>query len=237
MRGIIYFLLTVNIFASNGHLKEFQNISLKIVDDNKTIIIKRYKNKKCADQHINPKSVFGGSYIGENIPKNCTKSFITTLGILQPMHLFSGVTTVGELEVLSHIKKARQKPDEYILIDTRRANWYKQMTIPTAVNLPVDEIPRDDIDDIEEDDDIAEFNKMIEILGIIKKVNYLDFSRAKSAIIFCNASWCSQSQKTILRLLNLGYPKEKLLWYRGGMQDWLINGFTVVGKDKVTTRK
>jgi rhodanese-related sulfurtransferase len=69
---------------------------------------------------------------------------------------------------------------------------------------------------------------MIDILGIIQRKSYLDFSRAKTAIIFCNGSWCSQSPKMILRLINLGYPRKKLLWYRGGMQDWVVNGFTVV---------
>jgi hypothetical protein len=40
--------------------------------------------------------------------------------------------------------------------------------------------------------------------------------------------WCDQSPRAIKGLLHLGYPAEKLLYYRGGMQDWMILGLTVV---------
>jgi hypothetical protein len=30
----------------------------------------------------------------------------------------------------------------------------------------------------------------------------------------------------IFALLKIGYPHEKLKWYRGGMQDWLGSGMT-----------
>ena len=54
--------------------------------------------------------------------------------------------------------------------------------------------------------------------------------KAKTLLLFCNGSWCSQSPNAIMSLVNLGYPLEKLLWYRGGMQDWLIYDFTVSKK-------
>jgi rhodanese-related sulfurtransferase len=68
---------------------------------------------------------------------------------------------------------------------------------------------------------------MFKLLNIKETKKKLDFSEVKSLILFCNGSWCSQSPRAIFKLLNMGYPKEKLLWYRGGLQDWLIYDFTV----------
>jgi hypothetical protein len=40
--------------------------------------------------------------------------------------------------------------------------------------------------------------------------------------------WCGQSPTNIRQLLSMGYPADKLKWYRGGMQDWQILGLTVM---------
>ncbi len=45
---------------------------------------------------------------------------------------------------------------------------------------------------------------------------------------FCNGSWCGQSPYAIKHLLKMGYPAEKLLWYRGGLQSWLMLGFNTI---------
>ena len=47
-------------------------------------------------------------------------------------------------------------------------------------------------------------------------------------LLFCNGIWCVQSRLAIEKLIKMGYPREKLLWYRGGLQDWLALGFTTV---------
>ena len=68
---------------------------------------------------------------------------------------------------------------------------------------------------------------MFEVLHINEDKKGLNFEKAPIIILFCNGSWCSQSPNAIMALMNMGYPKEKLLWYRGGLQDWLIYDFTV----------
>jgi hypothetical protein len=47
-------------------------------------------------------------------------------------------------------------------------------------------------------------------------------------VLFCNGSWCGRSPTTIKGLLGIGYPAHKLLWYRGGMQDWGSLGLTTL---------
>jgi hypothetical protein len=39
--------------------------------------------------------------------------------------------------------------------------------------------------------------------------------------------WCGQSPHAIKNLLALGYPAEKIYYYRGGMQAWQSLGLTV----------
>ena len=55
----------------------------------------------------------------------------------------------------------------------------------------------------------------------------LDFSNALDLILFSNGPWDDQASRAILNLLDAGYPPEKLRFYRGGMQDWLVLGLTV----------
>ena len=54
-----------------------------------------------------------------------------------------------------------------------------------------------------------------------------NFSAALDLALFCNGPWCYQSPRAIRNLLDVGYPADKLRYYRGGMQDWLILGLTV----------
>jgi len=47
-------------------------------------------------------------------------------------------------------------------------------------------------------------------------------------VLFCNGPWCDQSPRAIRGLRKIGYPADKLHYYRGGMQDWLIMGLTTI---------
>jgi hypothetical protein len=58
------------------------------------------------------------------------------------------------------------------------------------------------------------------------------FDGAKTLVMFCNGPWCGQSSTNIKGLLRLGYPAQKILWYRGGMQDWECLGLTTVQPGK-----
>jgi rhodanese-related sulfurtransferase len=47
-------------------------------------------------------------------------------------------------------------------------------------------------------------------------------------IFFCNGPQCGQSPIAIRALLDAGYPPGKMLYYRGGLHDWLALGLPVV---------
>ncbi len=218
MRWAILFIFLTSLLVAKVNIKSLQYSGVKAMHNGKPILIERIQNGKCLDIPITPNTLYS-SYIGKKAPNECKKTFLTTLGILQPISIDKEIKTVGELEVLDHIKKVEKEPLKYVLIDSRRVDWYEQITIPTSVNLPYNEIAYDE--DFKED-----YKRMLKILNIKKTKKGLDFSEVKSAMLFCNGSWCVQSSKAIFILIDLGYPKEKLLWYRGGLQDWLAYGMT-----------
>jgi len=219
MKVLILFLIITLLLDAKENIKSLQYSGVQATDHGKKFLIERKQNGKCLNIPITPTVLYENGYIEKEISKECKKTFLTTIGVLQPISIDKEIKTVGELEVLEHIKKAEKKSEKYILIDARKENWYKQITIPTAINLPYNEIEYDE--DFKKD-----FDYMLKILNIKKRKNSLDFSHAKTALIFCNGSWCVQSSKAIFKLIDLGYPKEKLLWYRGGLQDWLAYGLT-----------
>lgn len=195
---------------------EYANGSKEAID------IQRNIPKECLDVGIEASLIFSGNFASEKVPAVCTKNFVTTVGKVQPMIVAPGVQTVGEVEVLDFIKhKLGVFPKEYILVDARTPEWFEQRSIPGSVNIPYTDMEYDEF--VPED-----FTRTMKLLSFEKKGDSYDFSHAKTALLFCNGSWCAQSRFGIQKLLKIGYPKEKLLWYRGGMQDWLLFGFTTV---------
>lgn len=89
------------------------------------------------------------------------------------------------------------------VIDTRLPHFHRDGTIPGARSIPHDQIldRRGELDD-----------------------------RAPTAF-FCNGPQCAATPDAIHKLLDAGYPPEAILYYRGGMHDWITLGYpTVAGR-------
>jgi len=213
------------LVANEIQLLQYQDINVvhKYLDKEKQVTIQREINPKCLELGISHDTVFSGNMANRDVPKECKKTFVTTLGSIQPITA-KGIKTAGELEVLEHIIKAKKNPEKYVLIDSRRNDWFENLTIPSAVNIPYSNIIYDS--DFPED-----FEKLLKTFNIKKDGDKLDFSNAKEAILFCNGIWCVQSVKAISILNVMGYPKEKLIWYRGGIQQWISVGLTTIRGD------
>lgn len=142
---------------------------------------------------------------------------------IQPMKLASGVETIGELEIIDYLDQIQQGNKQVMVIDTRSQSWFKKGTIPGSVNIPWSSLNPDSGADSISIGEIfeAQFNA-------IELNNKWDFSKAKILILFCNGMWCESSPKSIRKLLTMGYPAEKLKWYRGGMQTWETLGLTTI---------
>ena len=51
-----------------------------------------------------------------------------------------------------------------------------------------------------------------------------EFDPQTDTILFCNGPQCAATPDAIRRLLDAGHPPERLLYYRGGIHDWVTLG-------------
>jgi rhodanese-related sulfurtransferase len=162
---------------------------------------------------------------------------------IQPIRPAPGVTTVGEAEIFEFME-TKLLDDKGVLIDARTPAWHKRGTIPGSVNIPFTVFEKD-----KDDPELIEVMKRLggyrrgevnEVVRSIEKLGFLDgdlknddwdFSNAKDLLLWCNGIWCGQSPRAIRDLLKLGYPAEKIYYYRGGMQAWQILGLTTIAGD------
>lgn len=141
---------------------------------------------------------------------------------IQPSELAPGVKTIAELEVLQLLKQIGDGDASTLVIDSRTKAWVEKGVIPGSVNIPWDTL------DIGKSDPVAVQDILENQLGARQHDGFLDFDQAKTLVLFCNGSWCGQPPTTIKGLLKIGYPAHKILWYRGGMQDWESLGLTTL---------
>lgn len=139
---------------------------------------------------------------------------------VRPISLGSGVKTVGEAELIDFVG-TKVKDGQGILVDARMPEWVEKGTIPGSVNIPFT-ILTGGIDS-------SHTKRIIKLLGAVEaKEGKWNFDNARELLLFCNGLWCGQSPRAIKSLLKIGYPAEKLFWYRGGMQAWQLLGLSTV---------
>lgn len=166
---------------------------------------------------------------------------------VNPLNIADGVATVAELEVIKFMETVMQRGNG-VLIDARTSSWHQKGTIPGSINIPfsVFEKPIDDPELAEvlerlgakERNDVHVVMRSLEKVGLFdgnEKTDAWDFSEAKQLLLWCNGPWCGQSPRAIRALLSMGYPTEKLYYYRGGMQMWQSLGLTTVMPSDVSS--
>ncbi|MDH5784406.1 MAG: rhodanese-like domain-containing protein [Chromatiales bacterium] len=176
----------------------------KVKHDGKTITVMRNQNQ---ENTINPDF----AKTSRKCPPFCIRPFNTA----------KGVETIGELEVIEYAKQMSDGK-KVMLVDNRTPDWHAKGTIPGAVNVPFTRINRS-----KGADDLS-FAEALELFGATEGAKGWDFSKAKTLVMFCNGMWCGQSPLGIEGIMDLGYPADKIKWYRGGMQSWEIVGLTTV---------
>lgn len=125
---------------------------------------------------------------------------------IQPMTAAPGVATIGELELLDILQAGKVK-----VVDSRTIDWHLKGTIPGAVNVPY-----------------TEMAMRLNEFGCTKGAEKWDCAKAEPVALFCNGPWCGQSPMAIKAMIREGYPADKISYYRGGMQSWLMLGLTTV---------
>ena len=124
---------------------------------------------------------------------------------IQPIAPAEAVTTIGELELIAML----QDPNA-VVVDGRVRRDFEGGAIPGAINIPYTEAA-DRLDE----------------LGCEVDFDGFDCANAKPVALYCNGPWCGQSPAAARRMIEAGYPAEKIHYYRGGMQVWRMLGLTV----------
>jgi rhodanese-related sulfurtransferase len=136
---------------------------------------------------------------------------------IQPIKMHKDVQTIGEVELLQFLKEKVNKK-KGLLVDLRSRDYYKKESIPGAVNIP-----------FETKNDHGKMEKILKVLGAKRRADgSLDTKSVRTVAFYCHGLWCGKSSEFIKAFLKLGYPAEKILYYRGGFQMWKILGFTTV---------
>jgi len=148
--------------------------------------------------------------------KLLNKNFTCPPFCIEPMKI-QGVNTLGELEVLAFIDKLKEKKGR-LLIDVRENNLYDKETIPGAINLPLSMLK----------DGSKYQGEVLRLLGakLKKSNNKWSFKKAQKLLIFGDSASTPEAVKSLKTLLRLGYPSDKLYFYRGGVSSWKALGLT-----------
>jgi rhodanese-related sulfurtransferase len=148
---------------------------------------------------------------------------------IQPMQVLPGVETIGELEVLDYLKRMSEGDNSVLVVDSREPSWVAYGTIPGSIHVPWTSISTElsgaFAGSTEAD---AQRHILVDLFGATQTPRGWDFTNARTLVLFCNGIWCAQSSANIHTLAKLGYPAEKMKWYRGGMQDWVSVGLTIL---------
>lgn len=141
---------------------------------------------------------------------------------IQPISIAEGVETIGELEMLDYLQQVGDSKSPILVIDSREASWLRKGMIPGAINIPWKKLHSKHADP----------NEIAEILQTRFDANRYgdalwDFTNSKTLVFYCNGPWCGQSPSSVRALLAIGYPPQRIKWYRGGIQSWKSFGLTL----------
>jgi len=142
----------------------------------------------------------------QSCPPNC----------IQAMNI-GKIKTVGELEMLKFISSLEHKKNR-ILVDTRSVGEYKKSTIPGAVNIP----------SILLDKTSKHRDNVLKLLGAKKRRKKWHFKNIQKLLLFDNGILDNQATKAIENLIAVGYPQNKILYYRGGVNSWKNLGLSLL---------
>ena len=134
---------------------------------------------------------------------------------IEPSTAAAGVATLTELDVLDFME-TRVSAGTGLLIDARLPEGYAAGSLPSAISVPAATLIS--TNPYRED--------LLLALGARGQIGSMDFSGAFDLLVFDDGPWSPVARDAIGRLLEAGYPAQKLSYYRGGLQMWRMLGLT-----------
>lgn len=135
---------------------------------------------------------------------------------IEPGVAAPGVQTLTELDVFGFMQTSVSS-GAGLLVDARLPDEFQQGSIPGAISVPAATLVSNN--PYRED--------LLLALGAKGTIGQMDFSGAFDLLVFDDGPWSPTAREAVQLLLEAGYPAQKILYYRGGLQLWHIFGLTV----------
>lgn len=133
-----------------------------------------------------------------------------------PQSAAVGIETIIEGQVLDFLVTAVGE-NTGLLVDARMPEGRALGYIPGSVSLPHETLA-----------DENEFrDEILKALGARAFEDVFNFADAQNLVVYDNGPSQNDAGILISHLLEVGYPPEKIRYYRGGMQVWSVVGMTV----------
>lgn len=133
-----------------------------------------------------------------------------------PMQAADGVATVGELEVIGFVTSLVAE-GEGLLIDSRSPETITTLGIVSAVNVPAELLGEDN----------PFRSDILVALGAREFQGVFNFADAMPLMVFDSGPSSTEAATLITSLVDLGYPTDRISYYRGGMQVWSALGLSM----------
>lgn len=135
---------------------------------------------------------------------------------IAPQAAAAGIETIIEGQVLDFLVMAVGE-NAGLLVDARMPADRMLGYIPGSVSLPHETLSAEN-----------EFrDEILKALGARAFEDVFNFADAQDLVVFDNGPTQNDAGVLISHLLKVGYPPEKIRYYRGGMQVWSVVGLTV----------
>lgn len=134
-----------------------------------------------------------------------------------PMSVADGIETIDENMVLAFLVETVSKNEGLLLVDARMPDARAQGFIPGSVSLPATTLAQEN----------RYQREVLNALGVRMLKDILNFAGARDLVVYDAGPDKNDANGLVANLLAVGYPVEKIKYYRGGMKVWSVLGLTV----------
>lgn len=135
---------------------------------------------------------------------------------IAPLSAIDGVETVAEFEVITFLAETVAAGGG-LLIDSRPLDARDAGAIAASISVPTELL----------DANNPFRNDILVAMGAREFDGALNFSDAMPLMIYDNGPLSNDAARSVSLLVAAGYPKNKIQYYRGGLQVWTALGLSI----------
>lgn len=135
---------------------------------------------------------------------------------IAPMHVADGVATLDEQQVLAFLVDV-VADNQGLMVDARSLRDRSRGFVPGSVSLPAATL----------DPQGSYWPNVVTALGATAQGGTYSYGSARALLVYDKGPSSDDAGALVRNLLAVGYPAQKIKYYRGGMQMWSVLGFNI----------